>query len=286
MNIIESLQNAETELGNANARTARLDAEVLLAHILDIKRIDLYINHDKELNPEEQCLFKKYIERRKRYEPVAYITGTKEFWSMPVNVTSDVLVPRPETELLVEKVISIIEDSNLNVNILDICTGSGNIPMALATELPNAKITATDISEKAIKLAEQNTSFAKDRIKCKRGDLFNTVSADETFDIITANPPYARPSDKHLFSREVLEYEPESAVFGGTSGLDFIERIIDDGHNHLKAGGWIIFEIGIDQGEEIRNIVGLNKAYDSICIDKDLAGIERIVSIRKKWKNL
>ena len=152
----------------------------------------------------------------------------------------------------------------------------------------------TDISKKAIALAKENTTFASDRITALTGNLFEalhlnaphtTHHAPRIFDIITANPPYGRPSDSHLFSREVVDHEPPSAVFGGVSGLDFIKRIIENGHTNLKPGGWMVFEIGIDQGEEIRKLVSSNNSYDLIEIDKDLAGIERIVGVRKKWKN-
>lgn len=290
MTIIEDIRNNGKILAESGIETPLLDAEVLLSHVLSVKRVELYTDKGLLLDETNRRRFDECIKRRSSGEPIAYIIGVKEFWSMPVKVTKNVLIPRPETEHVVERALEIVGDRSRPVDILDLCTGSGNIPMALASEFPNAQFTVTDISNEALEVAKENLIFAKGRVKFLRGNLFDPLVKDgqRPFDIITANPPYARPCDAHLFSRGVVEHEPGAAIFGGTSGLDFVLKIINDGYGLLEVGGWIVMEIGFGQSEEIKSIVNAHGGYADFSIKKDLAGIDRVISMKRQgtgdWK--
>lgn len=285
MNAIELLQDAEVRLAKAGSESPRLDAEVLLAHASGIERVDLYLNRARHIDDKAGQTFSEFIARREAHEPIAYITGTKEFWSMPVRVTADVLIPRPDTEILIDRVLDLTVDRNKRIDILDLCTGSGNIPMALCSELPNAKITMTDISEAAIKIARENTEFAKARIVPLVGDLFEPLATfdlrSSIFDIITANPPYITSEEINALSRDILDFEPEAALHGGKSGLDILSRILKDAKEHLKDGGWLVMEIGATQAETVAEL-GHEEGYSNMHVKKDLAGMDRIVSMQRE----
>jgi len=289
MTIIEHLRKAEEHLTGSGVETPRLDAEVLLSHVLGVERIDLYSKREIPLGASHLEQFDSFIGRRATREPVAYITGVKEFWSMPVKLTKNVLIPRPETEHVIERVLEIVKNHSRSLDILDLCTGSGNIAMALASELANARFTVTDISSEALNVARENLDFAKDRVEFLSGSLFESITTNErratsterrSFDIITANPPYARPCDFHLFSREI-EFEPEMAIFGGPEGLDLISEILKDACNYLKPGGWLVMETGVEQSDKVRSIANETGEYSDILVTKDLAGIDRVMSMRK-----
>ena len=285
MTIIDIINDAERSLQNSGAESPLLDAEVLISHALNCKRVDLYLERNKIPDPSKADLISDFINKRINGEPVAYITGTKEFWSMPITVTGDVLIPRPETEFIVEMALSKVINRNNPIDILDLCTGSGCIVAALAKELPKANFVATDISDSALAIAKQNISFAKDRTTLLSGDLFSALTTHDSrltnhpFDIITANPPYIPVDDIAKLSREIRNFEPRAALLAKKCGLDFIERIIKDAHSHLKSGGSLIIEFGIGQAGEIKSMVERNDAYNNIEILDDLAGIERIACI-------
>lgn len=285
MKIADAIAVAERNLAESGASTPRLDAEVLLAHALKIERPDLYLARDGALRDDASAEFDGLIARRSRGEPVAYITGVKEFWSMPIKVAPGVLVPRPETEFVVECALGTVADRGAAVDILDLGTGSGNIVAALASELPNARFVMTDISDDAIAIAVENTSFAGKRIFAKTGDLFGAVGDDLTFDIITANPPYIALCDKESLSRDIVQYEPHEALFAGPSGLDLIGRIIKDAGRHLKDGGWLVMEMGIGQGESVKGMAIEAGFAGEIGITKDLSGIDRVICIEGIWRS-
>ncbi len=282
MRIIDALTDAEHRLAQSGIDTPRLDAEVLLAHILGCDRAQLHISRNDSLKPDDMDRFSIAIERRAARSPVAYITGEKEFWSLTMRVTPAVLIPRPETETVVEQTLRVVGDLNRKLRILDICVGSGCIAAALASELPNATIIAADNSAAAIEVARENLAFAGDRITLLCGDLFEPLQAMQAgFDVVTANPPYIAEEDYAALAPEIAEYEPRQALLAGKSGLDFIARIIEDAPRFLKPGGWLVMEVGSTQAPECKTLAIGSDCYDTISTAKDLAGIERVVVLRK-----
>ena len=278
MKLIDILNTAVAKLAENNVETSRLDAEVLLAHALGIERIELYINKSMVLDEKKVTLFNSFIKQRADGCPVAYITGIKEFWSIPMKVTKDALIPRPETELVVERALEIIGDKTRRLDILDLGTGSGCIATALAKELPNASFVLTDVSEEALSVARMNIEFAKDRAKIYCGSLFDPVA--QKFDIIVSNPPYIPTGHRGLLCREITEHEPEVSLYGGKSGLDFIAKIIEDALLYLNPNGYLIMEMGLGQADKLRTIAEECGGYSEVIISKDLAGIERAISLK------
>lgn len=285
MKIVDAIAAAERNLARSGTPTPRLDAEVILAHALKVGRADLYLEREAILRDESVSEFERLIARRSQGEPVAYITGVREFWSIPIKVSPCVLIPRPETELVVECTLGTIGDRGAAIDVLDLCTGSGNIVAALASELSCARFMMTDISEEAIALAMENTSFAEKRVFAKVGDLFGAIGPDLSFDVMTANPPYVGSKHMESLSRDILQYEPHEALFAGASGLDLISRIIKDARRHLKDGGWLIMEMGIGQGQSVKEMAAEAGFAGEIRIAKDLSGIDRVICIEGAWKS-
>lgn len=236
----------------AGISAARLEAQVLLAHVLGCSRTQLYTGFDKPLAEAELAGYRELIKRRLAGEPVAYLVSEHEFWGMPFHVDASVLVPRPDTETVVEVARATRADRKAACRVLDLCTGSGAIAIALAKELPAATIVATDVSEAAAVLARRNAArngFA-DRIAVRRGDLWEPV-AGETFDLITANPPYIASAVIPTLAAEVKR-EPVIALDGGADGLQFYDRICAHAREHLVAGGALVVEHGYDQAVAVR----------------------------------
>jgi release factor glutamine methyltransferase len=284
MQIIDALQNADVKIAKGGSDTSRLDAEVLLSHLLGVERIELYISRKSSLSKIQVLKYNKLTSRRAKGEPVAYITGLKEFWSRPVKVTRDVLIPRPETELLIEEVLSLHPDKSASIDILDLCTGSGCIPMALSAELPLAKITATDLSKKALKIARSNNP---DSVKFFPGDLFDALPNNLKFDIITANPPYIPDGEAHLLQKDIIDYEPRLALLGGERGLDLIARILKKAPEHLADGGRLLLEVGEGQMKDIV-CCACDAGFTQTKITKDLSGRERVITLggrKPNWKS-
>ncbi|PIR17930.1 MAG: protein-(glutamine-N5) methyltransferase, release factor-specific [Deltaproteobacteria bacterium CG11_big_fil_rev_8_21_14_0_20_49_13] len=280
----------------------RLDAELLLSHTLDKKRIDLYLSFDKTVSEKDLATFKEYIRRRVKREPLQYITGVQDFYGVPIKVTPDVLIPRPETELMVEQTLKLVTGHESRITICDLCTGSGCIIAALASELPNAQLTGTDISEKALEVAKFNTKNWKERITLMNGDLFAPLLCKHAqsslegeverslphpnppltkgrkwFDLIVSNPPYVPEDEFSGLQPEVRDFEPRSALTATDNGLEIIKRIINDASTHLVKGGTLIMEIGDKQAEEVRSLIANNGSYDKVEMLKDYGGIERVI---------
>jgi release factor glutamine methyltransferase len=283
MNIIEAINSVESDLADAGIESARLDAEVIIAHALGTDRSELYLRRDDPIEAGVLEALGDTVARRSRGCPVAYITGTKEFWSIPIEVNEGVLIPRPDTETLVEETLRLAGEAKGGLRILDLCTGSGCIAAALAKELPDAELVASDISGTALEVAGRNVAFAGGRVALSRSDLFADIEGDRRFDFIVSNPPYIREDEFAKLSRDIVDFEPRGALAAGESGLDFITRIIEDGHRFLAPGGWLLMEIGEGQSAAATAIAIETDRYDTIRTAKDLAGIDRVISLRRTW---
>ena len=260
----------------------RLDAEVLLSHVLKKERIYLYIHFDEPLEAGELAAFRDMVKKRVQRIPVAYIVGAREFMGLTFAVSPAVLIPRPDTEILVEAVIERLKDK-AQTKFVDIGTGSGAIVLSLLHYLPLACAAAVDISQDALTVAAENaeTLLVNDRVDFYLGDVYAPLTT-EKFDAIISNPPYIPNEDIAKLEPEVRNFEPYGALAGGMDGLDFYRQLIAGGSARLKDGGFMVFEVGINQA---RAVVALTAAIPELGkteILRDYAGIERVVIAYKK----
>ena len=263
----------------AGVPNPRLDAELLLAHLLKCKRIDLYTRHEALLRENHLADFKGLIRRRVQREPLQYIVGETEFYGLKIKVTPEVLIPRPETELLVEEGIKLNPK-----NILEIGTGSGCISVALAKHLPDAKIIATDISKEALEIAAGNARQHEVSIEWIAADIapWKRFAAEGSqFDLIVSNPPYIATGEFPDLQPEVRDFEPRQALDGGSDGLRFIRQILTEASPFLNAHGSLLLEIGEDQGKLLEAMVGQQPALSFQGIKKDLNGRVRLLVARR-----
>ncbi len=265
---------------------ARLDAEVLLCHAMGRDRAWLLIHMQDQLDDQGLRIFEKSIDRRSVREPLQYITGIQEFWGLSFKVTPDVLIPRPETEFVVEAALKTVTGHPAPV-IIDLCTGSGCIVISLAKELPKARFFATDRSDRALHIAQENArqNGVADRIRFLDGDLFGPVEEMDLrgrLDCIVTNPPYVRSDELATLQPEVRDFEPEMALIAGPEGTEIAERILHEAPEYLKTGGSLIMEMGIGQSTRLRKILDDTGRFGSIELVKDLAGIERVIVVRRK----
>jgi release factor glutamine methyltransferase len=283
MTVHDILNESTKALEAADIPSARLDAEVLLSFCLNCDRLEFYKNPDMIINETQLVVFRNLIARRLQWEPVAYITGRKEFWTFVLEVNSSVLIPRPDTEVIVEEALNLCRKMDSpEINILDIGTGSGAISLALASEINGAKIVATDISEAALSLAQKNTAALglQDKIEFKLGNLFEPV--DGIFDIIVCNPPYISAKDYERLPSGVKDYEPREALWAGKSGLEFYEKLIYQAAGFVQKNGWLLLEIGAKQEVGVRGIMEAAGFYDNIEMSRDYAGLPRVIKARRK----
>ena len=252
----------------------RLDAEVLLSHILKCDRIHLYVNFDRPLVGEELSSFRQMVKARAQRMPVAYILGEKEFMGHSFRVTPDVLIPRPDTEILVEEAIRLLAEKEAP-RIVDIGTGSGAILLSVLKGTEGSTGVAVDLSSAALAVAKSNGERLglADRAEFRLGDLYAPV--DGLFDAILSNPPYIPVRDMEGLSPEVKQ-EPEMALVGGADGLDFYRRLIDDAPRYLKEGGIVLFEVGIGEAQDVAEL-GKRRGFSVQRILPDYAGIDRVV---------
>lgn len=261
----------------------RLEAEVLLAFACSCQRIQLYTRYHEVLDDTTRARMRELVKRRANSEPVAYLVGFREFFSLDFRVTSDVLIPRPETETLVLELIEEARTKN-KTTILDLCTGSGCIVVSAAVNLPSSNFVAVDISEDALEIAKENaaTHEVVDRIDFLQGDLFESIDASMQFDIIASNPPYISPEEIETLIPDVKDHEPKLALDGGDLGLEIVNRLIDQIHTYLKPGGLFLCEISPEQWPQVQAKINSTNRFESVKIVNDLAGRERIVYARSK----
>lgn len=267
---------------------ARTDAEILLAHLLGLRRIDLYVQHEKPLTPGELVRFRSMVTRRITREPVAYILGAKEFWSMDLEVGPGVLIPRPETECLVEAALAILDDEHFPQRILELGTGTGAISLALAKERKQHRFFSSDRSVRAVSLARKNAKHHQldHLIRFFAGDWFAPLSSAGVFDLIVSNPPYIPSRDLDTLSPEIRKHEPLAALDGGRNhGLGCLAHIVQGAPGYLRPGGWVLLEIGHDQGAEVLDIADAVGCYENETVKQDYSGFDRIVQLRKKRGN-
>jgi len=262
----------------------RLSAEILLAHSLRCLRIDLYTRFDYRPTPEELADFRRNVRRASRQEPVAYLVGEKEFYSLRFKVTPDVLVPRPETELLAQAAIGHLRGLGRPGAAWDVCTGSGCVAIALAVRVPDATVLATDISPEALAVAEENARLhhVQERVTFRVADLLarpEDRDAAQRFDVIAANPPYVGEKD---WVSPGAKHEPRRALYAGTDGLDCIRRIVAAAPDALAAGGLLAIEFGYRQADAVRDLVVLTGRFDEPLILRDHQGIERTALAKKR----
>lgn len=276
----EVLEWAMGDFRSRSLSKPRLEAEVLLASALARNRLWLYTNFDAPLSDEERTRIREFVQRRRNGEPSAYITGEKEFWSRSFEVNPKVLVPRPETETLIDLVLREMKRYEAP-RILDLGTGCGVIGITLACEIPGAEILATDISAEALETAGRNAErhSLSDRISFAAGDGFSPLEGrSDGFDAIVSNPPYIRSADIERLESEVRDFEPRLALDGGPDGLGFISRLVSEAPRHLKRGGLLAFEIGFDQAPLVIDLLQRTGAYATVRIARDLAGVERVAA--------
>ncbi len=262
--------------------SARSTAEILLAHVLKLSRIDLYLRYDQPVNTDERKRFKALIQRRAMREPVAYIVGEKEFWSLAVAVNADVLVPRPETECLVERALDLLPKKGRR-RVLDLGTGSGAILLALAKERPDCVCYASDQSQAALAVARRNaySHHIEHRVHFFAGCWFKPLKP-VALDMIVSNPPYIPSRQIRSLQPEVACYEPRCALDGGPDGLAEVRRIVVQAPAYLASGAALILEMGHDQGPGVAHIAEQTKAYQDISIARDYAGLERVVTLFRR----
>jgi release factor glutamine methyltransferase len=279
LTVLESLELSTKYLEKKGVESARMNAELLLSHILECQRLDLYLRFNQPLNTSETDTYRNYITRRGEFEPYQYIIGEVEFYGLKFIVDENVLIPRPETEILIETILESIPDGE-EVKILDIGTGSGNIPISLAVNMSESKIISIDISESALKVAEKNRELhdLKSRIGFIKSDII-TESLEKyysTFNIIVSNPPYIDKNEVKTLQNEITKFEPEIALTDYDDGLKFYREISKKSQSLLAENGILFFEIGAGQAEDVKNIMA-NNGFQNIEIKKDLSEIERVV---------
>lgn len=266
------------------ADSPRLDAEVLLAEALGCQRIQLYATFGDVPGEEARTTFRELVRRRAEGTPVAYLVGRREFYSLSFRVSPEVLIPRPETEFLVIRLLDLAVPADQSWTIADMGTGSGVIAVCAAKWLPACRVLALDVSPKALEIAAANaTSHAvRDRIDLLESDLFEAAPPERKFDFIVSNPPYVAEHEVADLSRDVRDYEPRGALVSGPQGTEIIARLVERSAERLKPGGWLLTEISPQIEGAVREIVVADGRYELAPTVKDLAGLARVIQARRK----
>lgn len=296
MRLLDIIKKSSGHLEKAGVEDALVDAELLVLHAAGRDRLSAYMDNP-EVDRSLVSHIDRLVERRAGGEPLQYIIGHVEFLGLDIRVGKGVLIPRPETELLVEEAIKAVKRNELRVkgeeknasrithhasrSFLDLCTGSGCIALSLAKEFPDAQVYATDVSAKALKYAVGNAGLnGIKNVTFLRGSLFGPLPEHISFDLITANPPYIRSADIAGLQKEVRR-EPVKALNGGADGLDYYRKILSKAAGYMHEGGWIFFELGFGQSEAVAEIAG-RSGFRNITIIKDFAGIDRVLKAEKQ----
>lgn len=270
-------------LDTRGVESSRLDAEHLLAHAVGVDRLQLYLQFERPLTSTELDAYRPLLKRRAAREPLQYILGRQPFRELELEVTPGVLIPRPETEVLVDRVLSeVADDARGRGAALDIGTGTGAIALSLAFEGSFASVVATDVDEGALRLARRNAESVGmgGRIDLRAGSLFEPLRPGERFDVIVSNPPYVAERDEDLLEPEVVDWEPRQALFAGPDGLDVLHRIVGCAGEHLRSGGLLALEVGAGQAKLVANMLNGGASYDAVTVLRDYAGKERFVFAR------
>jgi len=266
-----------------NIDSPRLSAEMLISHVLETERIDLYTKFSQTVQTQQLDKLHDLVKQAADGEPIQYLIGKTEFYSIPIIVTPGCLIPRPETELLVEKAIEFLRKKTKTQLVCDLCTGSGCIAVAIAKNCKNTKITATDISDEALAVAEKNIEQhnLKNKINLLAGDLFDPIIPQidiEKFDLIVSNPPYVSNIEYDKLDKRIKDHEPKSALYAGTDGLDIYKRIADKAPDFLKSNAALILEVGYNQGKQVKELLAQTECFSEIKIEKDYSDNDRIVT--------
>lgn len=277
-------QKAAQVFAERGFENARLEAELLLAHVLQIKRLDLYLQFERPLTSHELELFRAVVRRRLKHEPMQYIVGTAAFRHLELQVDPRVLIPRPETEVLAGCAIAWARQSGNARCALDIGTGSGAIAVSLVHERAVDRVVATDVSEDALALARTNAERygLTEQIEFRAGSVWRPVGAAEIFDIVISNPPYVAEAERDTLQPEVRDWEPATALFAPAQGLAVVREIIDGASAHLRAGALIALEVGMTQARQVAAELGSTGAYENVEVTRDLAGRDRVVTAVRK----
>jgi release factor glutamine methyltransferase len=282
--VLELLNVTAEHLSKKGFEDARLNGERLLGHTLGLSRIELYTNFDRPLVPEEVTTFKSLLKRRLAHEPLQYILGETEFYSLSFRVTPDVLIPRPETELLVEKVIECCTQffaDREEIHVLDVGTGSGSIAVALAHNMPRVVMTAVDISHETLAVARGNAVLHDAEIRFRQIDAVKPWPTEylAAFDIVVSNPPYVSFPEYQALQPEIKEFEPKVSLLGGNDGLEFYRKFANICPTLLKPQGYVFFEIGERQGVSVKNIYA-DAGFTGFSLFDDLAGRNRVIKMQ------
>ncbi len=285
--ILDLLRWITADFRDRRIESPRAGAEILLAHALGLRRIDLYIRYDQPLTPDERDRLRALIRRRRRREPVAYIVGKRDFWTLTLSVNPDVLIPRPDTESLVEAALDELPTDGATWRVLDLGTGSGAVILALAAERPGNRFFASDASPAALRVASDNARRLgpADAVAFFAGDWLEPVAPPPDgpgFHLIVSNPPYLTTSDIDGLAAEIRDHEPLAALDGGPDGLAAIGPIIRTAPDHLLPGGFLMLEIGADQADRVRRCFERDGRYEAVTIRTDLAGHHRVAVARRR----
>ncbi len=274
-------------LKQQGAASPRLDAEVLLAAARGCQRIALYTAYDQIADEATRSAFREYVRRRAAGEPVAYLVGHREFFSLPFQVTRDVLIPRPETEHLVVEVLDLLKirpGDERAARIADVGTGSGAIAVSVAKHAPACQVTAVDNSPEALQVARGNADRhqVSDRIEFVLSDLLAAVPTTEPFDVVASNPPYVSEAEWSQLPRDVRDYEPRSALVGGSTGSETIARLIPQAAERLRPGGWLLLEISPMIEAAVQQLLDRDGRFQAVQTVKDLAGLPRVIRGKRR----
>ena len=280
----EILQWTTSDLAERGSSSPRLDAEVLLADVLGMDRMGLYLQHERPLDADERARYRRSIERRRAGEPVAYITGVREFWSLPLGVDARVLVPRPETEILVEHALVALGLAREGGRALDVGTGSGAIAIALLRECPTLTADATDVSTDAIAVATDNAlrHGVRNRLRLLAGSLDEPVAGEPPYDLVVANLPYIPSAEVPSLPVTVRDFEPRAALDGGPDGLSLVRRLVARAPALLLSGASMLLEVGMGQAPAVAALGLAQEALEPARTVPDYAGIDRVVVLRRR----